>query len=227
MPSASAPRAPDRTRTRSRRRRRAAPAPPRRGRRCAPGSGPCTEEGIWISSMTCVRHPGAVGSLRDELPLPEPPDDLEDEERVPVGLHARSAVPSSRPAAPSGRRRCRSCARSFGAEPRQRPCVAWSSRVEVRRPVLRRRRARRPHEQDPVPGHRQRQRGEQRPPLLRREVEVLDQDDRRPLRRQRPRRVDEDRLEGVLRERLLALRRRLARGGGPRTPGRGSASRLR
>ena len=156
------------------------------------------------------RDPGAVRPLRDELPLAQPPDDLEDEEGVAVGLHGDLAGRAPRPAARTGRRPAGASTRSFGPSRGQRIAARVLQPLQVRRPVLGQPGPRRPDQQDAVPGHRQGQRGEQRPPLLRGEVEVVDQDDRRALRGQGPRGVDEDRLEGVLRERLGARRARLA-----------------
>ena len=95
-------------------------------------------------------------------------------------------------------------------EPRERDARRVLDRGRGSRATSRRARARGPDEQDPVPRHGERERREERAALLGREVEVVDQDDRRPLRRERPRRVDEARLERVLRQRLRARRRRVA-----------------
>ena len=96
------------------------------------------------------------------------------------------------------------------AETRQSDARHVLAAVDLRDPRGVDLRTRRPDEQDAVPRDGERQRGEERASLLRREVQVVDQDDRRTLRRERPRRVDEDRLQRDLRQRLRARRRDVA-----------------
>ncbi len=220
------PRAPGRTRSRSTRRRRGDPAPPRRGPPTRAFTRSSTDDGTWMSSITFVVTQVPSGCCAMNCPSRRPRMISKAKKGLPSDFSAiwrpsSSARRSERKASFS------SLAEVLRAQPRQRPLLRVLQPRESGRPLLGHARPHRPDQQDPVLRHRQRQRREQRPAVLRREVEVVDQDDRGPLGRQRPRRVDEDRLERVLRERLRALRRRLALAGARRRPGSGSASAVR
>ena len=211
QPERPPPRAAGRTRSRSRRPRRADRAPPRRGPRRArsPGPAPTTGSGsprspacvTQVPSGRCVmncpsRRPRMISKTKNGLP-----SDLS-----AIWTPSSSASCSERKASSSS-----SWTRSFGPEARRD--AAARLRPDASRFAIHSSGSagpRRPDQEDAVARHRQRERGEQRAPLLRREVQVVDQDDGRPLRGERSRRVHEHRLERVLRERLRARRRRLA-----------------
>ena len=138
-----------------------------------------------MSSIDPRRDPGAVRPLRDELPLPQAADDLEDEERDCRRTSCAICQPSSAASRSDWKASSRRPARSFGpsrASAIACACVAAASTLGD--PRLRHARAAScPTSRIAVPGHGQRQRREERAPLLRREVQVVDQDDRRALAR--------------------------------------------
>jgi len=147
------------------------------------------------------RVPGAVGTLHQELTVPEPPQELEDEERVAVGLHGDQ--PGEFLRQPLALQRIAEEVHQL-LRPQARQSESRRLRMarDLASPLLVDARPRSTHEQDAVPLYRGRERREQGPPLLRCEVEVLDEQDRRSLRGQGPRAVDEHRLQRVLGQRL-------------------------
>jgi len=98
----------------------------------------------------------------------------------------------------------------LGAQSGERETRCVRTAFELGPPGLREARPQRTDEQHAVSGHGQGEGGEEREAFLRREVQIVDQDHRRTLRRQGPRRVDEHGVERLLGERLRAGRRRLA-----------------
>jgi hypothetical protein len=153
--------------------------------------------------------PHSVVALRQEPALAQTPDDLEDEERVAVRLRGDLEAEFLRqPLRAKGVHE--QLREILGAEPREREARRVGQPLETGGPLPRHAPPHRPDQEHAVAGHGHGQCGEEGEPLGRGEVQVVDQEDRGALFRQRARRLDEDRLQRVLVERLLSVRCRLA-----------------